>query len=112
MAEKIKIFQGVINTYEELIDLLDDTDTDNAKKLIFQGVITTYRELIELEDEESSPPKAPAKAPSPAPAPAPAPSSATQSVVKTDDEKKLEKIKKLLQANETMLKECGFKIEP
>jgi hypothetical protein len=103
MAEKIKIFQDVIDTYNELLGLLDDTDTE--KKKLYNDVISTYTELIDLESDDL--PKAPIVV-----APAPAPSSAAQSVAKSADEKKLEKIKALLQANEAIIKECGFKIEP
>ena len=118
---KIIIYERTIKSYKELIDNLDEDVNKQMKKNIYERTIKSYTELIaELQPAPVVPvvpepaPVVPEPAPVvPSPAPVvPAPSSATQSVAKSADEQKLEKIKALLQANEAIIKECGFKIEP
>ena len=110
-------------------DLTSDRDYESYKKLIklyskinvkLSQRINVLKAPVPSIVPEPTPvvpapaPVVPSPAPVvPSPAPVvPAPSSVTQSVAKSADEQKLEKIKALLQANEAIIKECGFKIEP
>jgi chromosome segregation ATPase len=116
-----KIYETLIKQYKGLITEIDEDLTRsndntaqlNRNKKIYETLIKQYKEKItEIDEDLTDDGSASQSVQAQAQAQAQAPSSASQSVVpETEEDKKLKKIKQLLQANEAMLSECGFKIE-